>query len=127
MASALRLAQDSWQYRRKATHQPTWPDWNNVLNRRGQVMEADNLSERTMREISVDEFQRALSRYGFIISGRYILDVSGRCPQGAWPVFLNATNQIDRHRTIRMAVKARTDEIARRAERALARLSQRGP
>ena len=79
-----------------------------------------------MREISVDEFQRALNRYGFTISGRYILDVSGRCPQGAWPVILNATNQIDRHRTIRMAVKARTDETARRAERALARLSQRG-
>jgi transposase InsO family protein len=26
MASPLQLAQASWQYRRKATHQPPWPD-----------------------------------------------------------------------------------------------------
>jgi len=66
-----------------------------------------------MRELSVDEFDRALTRYGFAVSGNRIFDVSRRCPGGSWPVILNATYQIDRHRTIRMAVQERTLEIAR--------------
>jgi hypothetical protein len=67
-----------------------------------------------MRELSVDEFHRALGRYGFAISVNRIFDISRRCPGGSWPVVLNATFQIDRHRTIRTAVQARTDEMARR-------------
>jgi hypothetical protein len=67
-----------------------------------------------MRELSVDEFHRALRRYGFAISGNRIFDVSRRCPGGSWPVVLTATFQIDRHRTIRMAVQARTVEMAHR-------------
>ncbi len=69
----------------------------------------------TMREISVDAFNRALGRYGFEVSGTRIYDISGRCPGGSRPIVLNMTRQIDRHRTIRMAVKERADEIARRA------------
>jgi hypothetical protein len=58
-----------------------------------------------MRELSVDEFSRALARYGFAISGNRIFDVSGRCAGNSWPIVLNATLQIDRRRTIRMAIK----------------------
>jgi hypothetical protein len=67
-----------------------------------------------MRELSVDEFHRALRRYGFAVSGNRIFDISRRCPGGSWLVVLNATFQIDRHRTIRMAVQERTVEMARR-------------
>jgi hypothetical protein len=67
-----------------------------------------------MRELSVDDFSRALARYGFAVSGNRIFDVSGRCPGKSRPIFLNTTLQIDRRRTIRMAIKERADEIARR-------------
>jgi hypothetical protein len=67
-----------------------------------------------MRELRVDEFRRALARYGFAISENRIFDVSGRCAGNSWPIVLNATLQIDRRRTIRMAIKERADEIARR-------------
>jgi hypothetical protein len=69
-----------------------------------------------MRELSFAEFYRALARYGFEVSGNRIFDVSGRCPGGSWPVVLNLTLQIDRHRTIRKAVKERADEMARLAQ-----------
>jgi hypothetical protein len=68
-----------------------------------------------MRELSVNEFQRALMRYGFAESGTRIIDVSGRCPGGAWPVVLDSAGKMDRHRTVRLAVKERAAEIARRA------------
>jgi hypothetical protein len=53
-----------------------------------------------MRELSVDEFSRALARYGFAISENRIFDVSGRCAGNSWPIVLNGTLQIDRRRTI---------------------------
>jgi hypothetical protein len=56
-----------------------------------------------MRELSVDDFSRALARYGFAVSGNRIFDVSGRCPGKSWPIVLNTTLQIDRRRTIRIA------------------------
>jgi hypothetical protein len=68
-----------------------------------------------MRELNVAEFYRALKRYGLVESGTRIIDVSGRCPNGSWPVVLNSAGKIDRHRTIRKAVEERTSEIARRA------------
>jgi hypothetical protein len=67
-----------------------------------------------MRELSVDEFRRALARYGFALSGNRIFDVSGRCPGNSWPIVLNAMLEMDRRRTIRMSIKERADEIARR-------------
>jgi hypothetical protein len=67
-----------------------------------------------MRELSVDDFRRALARYGFAIFGNQIFDVSGRCAGNSWPIVLNTTLRIDRRRTIRMAIKQRADEIARR-------------
>jgi hypothetical protein len=67
-----------------------------------------------MRELSVDEFRRALARYEFALSGNRIFDLSGRCPGNSWPIVLNATLQMDRRRTIRMSIKERNDEIARR-------------
>jgi hypothetical protein len=66
-----------------------------------------------MRELSVDAFYRALGRYGFAISGTRIIDVSGRCPNGSWPVVLKSAGKIDRHRTIRKAVEERTAVMAR--------------
>jgi hypothetical protein len=68
-----------------------------------------------LRELSVDEFYRALGRYGFAISGTRILDMSGRCPGGAWPVVLDSAGKVHRHRTIRKAVEERTAEMAKRA------------
>src|SRR5260370_41464312 len=52
----------------------------------------------------VDGWQHKLSRVS-----------QNRAAVHSWPVILNATLQIDRHRTIRMAVKKRADEMARRA------------
>jgi hypothetical protein len=67
-----------------------------------------------MCELSVDEFRRALARYGFALSGNRIFDLSGRGAGNSWPIVLNATLQMDRRRTIRMSIKERADEIARR-------------
>jgi hypothetical protein len=68
-----------------------------------------------MRVLSVTDFRRALMRYGFAVSGTRVIDVSGRCPNGSWPVVFDSTGKIDRHRTVRQAVKERAAEIARRA------------
>jgi hypothetical protein len=65
-----------------------------------------------MRELSVGDFR--LARYGFAIFGNRIFDVSGRRAGNSWPIVLNTTLRIDRRRTIRMAIKQRADEIARR-------------
>jgi hypothetical protein len=58
-------------------------------------------------------FAIALKMRGLAVARGRIVDVSGRCPGGAWK-FVTVNGKVDRARTLRKVIWQRREEIRRR-------------